>query len=136
MAGGNVVLPRTKGPRWRQYYRRSTLRSTLHVPVGEPTAVHRGTSCVAGGTNGSLARRWARAMVWRMNKKRAAAAILWFFAIWTAGSFAAFAFGLPDFGPILGLIAGVLVTVGYGRLAQPAPQLAGRDAQPVRASVS
>ena len=67
----------------------------------------------------------------------AAAAILWFFAIWTAGSFAAFAFGLPDFGPILGLIAGVLVTVGYGRLAQPAPQLGGPDAQPVpQASVS
>jgi len=66
----------------------------------------------------------ARGHLSPMNKKRAVAAILWFFAVWTAWSFGAFAFGLPDIGPILGLIAGAVIT-GSGRLwdvaaAQPA----------------
>ena len=62
-----------------------------------------------------------------MNKKRAAAAILWFFAIWTAGSFAAFAFGIPDVGPVLGLIAGALVTFGYGRVWEQVPEVPSTD---------
>jgi hypothetical protein len=45
-----------------------------------------------------------------MNKKRIAIAGLWFYAAWTAWSFAAFAFGVNEaFGPIIGLVAAGVV---------------------------
>lgn len=41
--------------------------------------------------------------------KRLVASVLWFYSCWYAGSMAATLLGLPDFGPVLGIAAGLLV---------------------------
>ncbi|HET7472404.1 MAG TPA: hypothetical protein VFJ71_04685 [Candidatus Limnocylindrales bacterium] len=50
-------------------------------------------------------------------KKRVVAGVLWLYAGWFVGAFAAFAFGLPAvLGPIVGLAAAGLVGVDPRRL--------------------
>jgi len=45
-------------------------------------------------------------------KKRALAALLWFYAGWYAGAIVAFYVGLPDaIGPLVGAAAAVVITV-------------------------
>jgi hypothetical protein len=66
-----------------------------------------------------------------MNRKRIAAAVLWFFAGWYAAAFAAFLLGAPDvLGPIVGLaLAAIFAGDPLGRIWTP------REA-PVEATLS
>jgi hypothetical protein len=41
--------------------------------------------------------------------KRLVASVLWFYSCWYAGSMVASLVGLPDFGPIVGIAAGLFV---------------------------
>jgi hypothetical protein len=56
-----------------------------------------------------------------MNRKRIAAAILWFFAGWYAAAFAAFLLGAPDvLGPIVGAaLAAIFAGDPLGRIWSP-----------------
>ena len=55
-------------------------------------------------------------------KKRAAAAVLWFYTGWFVGAFVAFAAGLsPALGPILGVAAASIIAVDPRRLIWTRP---------------
>jgi hypothetical protein len=61
-----------------------------------------------------------------MNRKRIAAAILWFFAGWYAAAFAAYLLGAPDvLGPIVGAaLAAIFAGDPLGRIWKPREQAA------------
>jgi len=71
-------------------------------------------------------------------KKRALAAVLWFYAIWYAGAMIAALFGLsPALGPILGTAAGAIVGVDPRHVIWGPKPIATRTVAPaVRSAIT
>jgi hypothetical protein len=74
-------------------------------------------------------------------KKRALAAVLWFYSFWYAGAMIAMVFGLsPALGPILGTAAAALVAgdprgIIWNRSAKPAKAASTTTGRPVQTPV-